>query len=158
MSSSAQDHGSAQSYRGTVGYISPEMYQARPAEINFRKCDIWALGLAVWEVLADGFRYTEYHQVESLLHQEKSISTPAKLSRSKEDFTGYSPTSRPGYEFFLISKHLCQLAVDRAELIRGVSAMSRALVKQIFRMSLQQDPTERCGDVSRLPFTYSKNR
>ena len=36
--------------------------------------------------------------------------------------------------------------------------MSLTLVKQIFRMSLQKDSMKRCGDVSKLPFTYSKHR
>lgn len=155
-----QVSGSAKQYMGTIGYIPPEIYQVEPTESNFQKYDIWALGLAVWETLAGGSRYTEDRRVKSLLRQETSRVSGINKGESKEDDTGRESASRPGFEFSLISEHLCQLAVDcaEAELRRKVSHMSQALVKRVFLMSLQRDPTKRCGDVSKLPFTYSKYR
>ena len=160
MNSSGQEFGSAQRYRGTIGYMPPELYQNDNLEINFPKCDIWALALLLWETLAGGSRYTENCEVESLLRQQSSQLSRTKESESMEDESGQEIVPRPGYGFFMISDQLCQLAVDFAEKeLRGeISPMSRALVKQIFRLSLEKDPSKRCGDVSRLPFTSSKHR
>ena len=160
MNSSGQAFGSAQSYRGTIGYMPPELYQNDNLEVSFPKCDIWALALLLWETLAGGSRYTENCEVESLLRQQTSQSSRTMESGSKEDESGQGVVQRPGFGFFLISEQLCQLAVDfvEEELRHKISPMSRALVKQIFRLSLQKDPIKRCGDVSRLPFTSSKHR
>ena len=80
----------------------------------------------------------------------------------KEDEVHRERNTRPDDEFLMISEHLCQLAVDfveaKFERLRNVNPMSVTLVKQILRMSLQKDPMKRCGDVSKLPFTYSKHR
>ena len=148
------------SYKGTVGYIPPEVYQNKPTAIDFRKCDIWALALAVWEILAGGTRYIEDPKVKSLLGRETTRASLTNQEQSNEDDTGRGHGSRPGNDFSLISEHLCQLAVDFAEveIKQKISPMSQALVKQIFRLSLQVDPIKRCGDVSKLPFTYSKHR
>ena len=137
-----------------------ELYETYNLEVRFPKCEIWALALLLWVTLACGSRYTENCKVESLLRQQTSSSSRTKESEPKEDGTGQEIVARPGYGFFLISEHLCQLAVDFAEdkLRHAISPMSRALVKQIFRLSLQKDPIKRCGNVSRLPFTSSKHR
>ena len=153
MTSLDQAFGSAQSYRGTVGYIPPEVYQDEPSNIDFAKCDIWALALVVWETLSGGSRYTEDRKVASL--RKTLRSSHAKENALKEDELYRERTSRPDYEFLMISEHLCQLAVDFVEVERrwSIDPMSLNLVKQIFRMSLQKDPIKRCGDVSKLPFT-----
>lgn len=149
-----------QSYKGTVGYIPPEIYQIKPSATDFRKCDIWALALAVWEILAGGTRYIEDPKVTSLLGREIPKASLTNQDQSDDDDTGREHGSRLGYGFSLISEHLCQLAVDfvEVEIKHEISPMSQALVKQIFRLSLQVDPIKRCGDVSKLPFTYSKHR
>ena len=149
-----------QSYRGTVGYIPPEVYQDEPSNIDFKKCDIWALALTVWETLSGGLRYTEDWKVASLLRTWRS--SHAKGNQTKEDEVQREHITRPDDEFLMISEHLCQLALDLvdAELRqwRSLNSMSLTPVKRIFRMSLQKDPRKRCGDVSKLPFSYSKHR
>ena len=149
-----------QSYKGTVGYIPPEIYQNKPTAVDYGKCDIWTLALAVWEILAGGRRYIENFEVISLLGRETARASLTNQEQSRENETGREHGSRPGHEFCLISEHLCQLAVDfaEAEMKQKISRMSQDLVKQIFRMCLQVDPIKRCGDVSKLPFAYSKHR
>ena len=160
MSSSEQAQGSVKLYRGTIGYIPPELYRDEPVELDFPKCDVWALALVLWETLAGGSQYFEDGKVDSLLQRETSKSFQRINPRSRDDESGKGTTFRPGYDFFLISEHLCHLAVDFAEseLRQKISPLSRALVEQIFRMALQKDPTKRCGDVSKHPFTSSKHR
>lgn len=130
--------------------------------LSFPKCDIWALALLLWETLAGGSRYTENSKVDSLLRQQASKVSEIKENKPKDHDSSQKTAFRPGYDFFLISENLCQLGIDFAEeeLKRNgeISPMSCTLVKQIFRLSLQKDPSKRCGDVSRLPFTYSKHR
>ena len=160
MISSDQAISSAQSYRGTDWYIPPEVYQDESSNIDFVKCDIWALALIVWEALSRGSRYTDDHKVASLL--EAWRSSPPKGNKIKEDGLRPERNTKVDDEFLMISEHLCQLAVDFVEAKfgpgRSIHPMSLSLVKQIFRMSLQKDPMKRCGDVSKLPFTYSKHR
>ena len=158
MTSLDQTFGSAQSYRGTVGYIPPELYQAEPSKIDLAKCDIWALALVAWETLSGGWRYTEDRKVASLIKTLRSSQPNGK--QLKEDELHRERMSGPEYESLMISGHLCQFAVDSVEGNLGlwIHPMSLILVKQIFRMSLQKDPRKRCGDVSKLPFTYSKHR
>ena len=158
MISLDQGFGSPQSYRGTVGYIPPEVYQAEPSNIDFVKCDIWALALVVWETLSDGSRYMEDRKLASLINTLRS-SHPNR-NQLKKDELHRERTSGPDYESLMISEHLCQFAVDfvEAELGPRIHPLSLVLIKQIFRMSLQKDPIKRCGDVSKLPFTYSKHR
>ena len=155
-----QAYGAAQSYRGTVGYIPPEVYQDEPSNIDFIKCDIWALALTVWEILSEGLRYTENRMVASLLTSWRS--SHAKGDQMKKDEGHRERNTRPDDEFLIVSEHLCQLAMDFVEAEfegrRSIDPMSLTLVKQILRMSLQKDPVKRCGDVSKLPFTYSKHR
>ena len=148
--------GSAQSYRGTVGYTPPEVYQEEG--IDFAKCDIWALGLVVWITLSGGSRYVEHPKVDCLLKALRS--SHAKADVWKEDIYRREPIPGPGYELFMISGHLCQLAVDFAEVEFGssINSLSLTLVKHTFRISLQKDPMKRCGDVSTMPFFYSKHR
>ena len=87
-------------------------------------------------------------------------SSHASEDALKEDTIHRERTSRPDYEFLMISEHLCQLSMEFADehWEWRIDPMSVTLVKQILRMSLQKDPTKRCGDVSKLPFTYSKHR
>ena len=158
--SSEQAHGLTQSYKGTVGYIPPEIYQNKPTAVDYGKCDIWTLALAVWEILADGRRYTENHEVIFLLDRETARASLTNQEQSREDENGREHSPRPGHEFCLISEHLCQLAVDsaEAEMKQNINRMSQDLVKSIFRLCLQVDPVKRCGDVSKLPFAYSDHR
>ena len=113
MTSSDQVFGLAQSYRGTDWYIPPEVYQDEPSNIDFAKCDIWALALIVWETLSGGSRYTEDHKVAFLL--EAWRSSPLKGNKTKEDGLRPERNTKVDDEVLMISEHLCQLAVDFVE-------------------------------------------
>lgn len=157
--SSEQSHGSIQSYKGTTGYIAPEIYNDQSLTIDFLRCDIWALALLVWETLAGGSRYTDDPKIHALIidNSPKSSQYPGKVAGDAKVEQG-SP-NQPGCEFAMISAHLCPIAVDFVDEqlkweLSGMSRESQDMVKRIFRSSLQVDPAKRCSSISKLPFTY----
>ena len=158
--SSQQAHGSIQSYKGTTGYIAPEIYNDQSLTIDFLRCDIWALALLVWETLAGGSRYTDDPKIHALIidNSPKSSQYPVKVAEDAKVKQG-SP-NQPGCKFAMISAHLCPIAMDFVDEqlkweLSGMSQLSRDMVKRIFRSSLQVDPAKRCSSISKLPFTYS---
>ena len=158
--SSEQSHGSSQFYRGTTGYIAPEIYSDRSLTIDFMKCDIWALALLVWETLAGGSRYMDIPKIHALIvdHSLKSSQYPGRVAEGAK--AGQGSPIQPGYEFAMISAQLCRTAVDFVDeqlqwKESGMSQLSGDMVKRIFRSSLEVDPAKRCSSISKLPFTYS---
>ncbi|KAL9052423.1 MAG: hypothetical protein Q9162_005392 [Coniocarpon cinnabarinum] len=63
----SQAYGAKQLYQGTAGYLAPELHRPVRQELEFSKCDMWALGLLVWETLADGRRYIDLPETQELL-------------------------------------------------------------------------------------------
>ena len=163
MLSLQQTRGSAQSYCGTRGYIAPELFQDSQESIDFVKCDVWALALLVLETLIGGLRYFDSPDIMFLI-QERAPSWSNSLSEERKNNELESESSqRPGYDIFTISDSLFQMASSIIDLEFQsnrilIHPMSQTMVKQIFRKSLQVDPSKRCGDVSRLPFTYSLHK
>jgi serine/threonine protein kinase len=74
------DQASVSHYRGTVGYAPSETYSSDTKYLNvdIRKCDLWALGLACWEILANGVPY-----YETLIVQEASSTTISTTASSQ---------------------------------------------------------------------------
>lgn len=159
MFSPEQANGSVQSYRGTTGYLAPELYQSNPTNIDFRKCDIWALALLFWETLLGGSRYSENSKIQEL--KEQIDSNSQSTGTTNEEQKGEDGTSNNGqsYANFLISEQLAPIAISFVDtaLRCQLSDLERGFVKGILRTSLQVDPERRCGDVSKLPFVYSKH-
>ncbi len=158
--SSEQSHGSIQSYRGTPGYLAPEIYTDRSLTIDFLRCDIWALALLVWETLAGGSRYMDNPKIHALVIDTSSKSSPHLGTVADDAQVEQGSPIQLGYEFAMISAHLCPIAVDFVDeqlkwSLSGMSKLSREMVKRIFRSSLQVDPAKRCSSISKLPFTYS---
>ena len=158
--SSQQAHGASQTYCGTRGYLAPEMMEINNAASDFIKCDIWALGLLVWETWLDGVRYFDSPEAVGLV-KEREMELSRSLSVEGENTDSHHVSSvGTRNDLFIIQDALCPLAMKSIDIQAtnhqaGVVPMSRNLVKQVLRLSLQVDPSRRCGDVSRLPFTYS---
>ena len=155
-----QSHDSIQSYRGTTGYLAPEIYRDQCLTIDFLKCDIWALALLVWETLAGGSRYMDNPKIHALLIDNSTKSSQYLRTGTKNTKVEQRSPIQPGYEFAMISAHLRPIAVDFVEeqlkrSLSGMSQLSQDMVKYIFRSSLQDDPARRCSSISKLPFTYS---
>ena len=127
---------------------------------DYIKCDIWALGLLVWETWLDGARYFDSPEVVGLIRESESgTSHTASVEATN---TGSHHVSSLGNHnsLFFIRDALCHLAMETIDLKATINQskivpMSRSLLKQVLRLSLQVDPSKRCGNVSRLPFTYS---
>ena len=89
----------------------------------------------------------------SLIASKKQATTRPSMSARSGD-----TETRPGHDTYSISESLSAIAmkvVDMKATGYDISLMSKILLKQIFHLSLQVDTIRRCGDISRLPFTYS---
>ena len=160
MLSSEQVHGSKQTYWGTRGYVAPELFENKESPIDFIKCDIWALALLLWETLAGGSRYFNDSNVLSLITSKQQANTESSISARSDD-TEQASASRPGHDVYSISDSLSAVAstvVDKKAEGSGISLMSKNMLKQIFHLSLQVNTLKRCGDISRLPFTYGTRK
>ena len=129
---------------------------------DFIKCDIWALALLTWETLVGGSRYFDDPEIQALIEKKKIESSQTGLMDRVESGAERESSVRPGRDIFMIAGQLCQMAMHRVQLelskTSDVNRMSKAMVTAIFRLSLQVDQTKRCGDVSRLPFTYINHK
>ncbi|KAJ5178874.1 hypothetical protein N7492_002084 [Penicillium capsulatum] len=112
-------------YLGTTIYNAPEVAEQRnrpiPAD-QLHKCDIWAFGLCVWEILADGRVYTHGNAHDN------------QQSPSRFDVS-----------------HLQSLAMVFLEsmVIPGVG-FERGFLRPLLHDTLQVDPNQRISDLSRL--------
>jgi serine/threonine protein kinase len=73
-----------QKYGGTLAYNAPEIAKSHGLEyesLNFRKCDVWALGLLCWEALDNGSPYYKSTRIQDLI----AITRTDSSSRSPSD-------------------------------------------------------------------------
>ncbi|KAF2806412.1 kinase-like protein, partial [Mytilinidion resinicola] len=89
-----------QRYGGTLVYNAPEVQQSRHSNsptLNFRKCDMWSLGLLCWEVFRDGnpyFRCDLIHQrIDSARGTSGATSTNSDHTMSSTDLDDLVQTS-----------------------------------------------------------------
>ena len=160
MLTTQQAHGSKQTYWGTRGYVAPEILENPEAPIDLIKCDIWALALLLWETLASGSRYFDNPDVISLIADQQRANSGTSMSARSSDIEQGSLT-KSDHDIYSIRGSLSAIATEVVDVKAegsGISLMSRNMLKQIFHLSLQVDTTRRCGDISKLPFTYNVHK
>jgi ankyrin repeat protein/serine/threonine protein kinase len=154
----------SQQYWGTTLYLPPEalFQKSRPIPLELlHKCDIWAYGLALWEILADG---RLYFQESWCLN-----STFLRSTALEESFqSAYVETSLPDtgsleasgldaernllYQFKRFDlKHLSDLAQSFVANICPVSDWRRNFLKPLMKLTLNPEPSKRLSDLTRSP-------
>lgn len=145
-----------QRYGGTLAYNAPEIldkgHKTRE-NINFRKCDVWSLGLACWEILIDGKAY--YHTADV----EDSILTSQKRSAPNPTPPPSNPPSQ-GSSSALVEElvHITpQLAgISCKEIMGRISdTLTPREIRRLhflFNACLEPDATKRLADIPQLPF------
>ena len=143
-----------QRYGGTLAYNAPEILGEQRHtrdNVNFRKCDVWSLGLLCWEVLIDGHAYYHNSDVQQgIISQQRSASHSTTSS-------SYNPSQASSAsileELIIIAPQLvdiaCQDVSKRVDGMLSSREIDRLLF--LFRKCLQSDPEKRLVDIPLLP-------
>jgi serine/threonine protein kinase len=149
-----------QRYGGTLAYNAPEILdrdRAAREHINFRKCDIWSLGLSCWEILIDGGAY--YHTTDV----EDCILSSSKRSDSYPTPPPSNPPSQASSaslvdELVKITPQLIDISCRQISGITNDTLTTRetSRLHQLFKQCLEPDPARRLADIPLLPFFHGQ--
>ncbi|KAK2796459.1 hypothetical protein FQN51_009348 [Onygenales sp. PD_10] len=160
FTASVPDEGSY--YYGTVRYNAPEVAAQHDEPIppdQLHKCDIWAFGLCVWEILADGQVYSQSNQLDvsvdnkspSPVGQQDNLGSGDQVALRMEGHNGEA-FSHSKYHF----KELAKQFVNSLD-ISG-HGLEKNMLRGLFERTLQNDPGERMSDLSRLPILATPSK
>lgn len=125
------------------------------------KCDIWAYGLLVWEILADGALYFKHNwrhdrtYAKPVINTSRSDIVPILGSTGSGDSPVARTSLKPEDELVFGAfdvKHLQSLACDFVNQISYVDVkFEKGLLRGLFKTTLQLNPSCRPSDLSVLP-------
>lgn len=179
-----------QKYGGTLAYNAPEIARCHGSDyksLNFRKCDVWALGLLCWEALDNGSPYYKSERIQELIALNKTDSrsgwhsseAPSQSSTavgnnstsatktSTSASKGSSGTSRGTastaesilHSLSTLSDRLQSVALDflDSEAVGDLYSFEKGKLRELFQATLDVDPEKRVADIPMLPLLL-KNR
>lgn len=152
-------------YGGTLAYNAPEVSatdERLEKSLDFRKCDIWSLGLLCWEVLRDGQEFYTHPEIQKVVTStaselrssntlvETSGLTSAKTSSQFSNSTLVAELETAASTFAGLA---CEEANDLAASELSYSTTEKLM--KLFRLSLCAYPEDRVADIAFLPFSLS---
>lgn len=148
-------------YVGTTLYNAPEVAKQKHTPIeweNLHKCDIWAYGLLVWEILADGEIYfkRKWRHDPNFARTTKEALSGTTVGDSRSPTTGegtQEESIQPEEEGVMgtfDSRHLGNLAIQYVNAMK-LPNFERGSLGPLFKLTLQEDPALRLSDLNRLP-------
>lgn len=158
----------SQQYWGTTLYLPPEALSQEshpiPPEL-LHKCDIWAYGLTLWEILADGHRYFDESWClnSSFLRSTapEEAAQPSNVETSLPDTdsleaSGLNADRNLLYQFKRFDlKHLSDLGQSYVDRICPMSDWRRNFLKPLMKLTLNAEPSKRISDLMRSPIISS---
>jgi serine/threonine protein kinase len=159
-----------QKYGGTLAYNAPEISKAHGADyisLNFRKCDVWALGLLCWESLDNGSPYYKSERMQELIALHKTDSRSASLNSAGQS-KGSAGTSKTSGErskgtasttesilgsLPLLADRLQEAALDflQSGAVEDLYSSEKGKIRKLFRATLDVEPDKRVADIPMLP-------
>jgi len=142
-------------------YNAPEVARQKQTPIeweNLHKCDIWAYGLLVWEVLANGEIYfkRKWRHDPNFARTTREALSVTTLGDSRSPITGEGTREESiqpeeeGVMGTFDSKHLRNLAIQFVNTMT-FPIFEKGCLGPLFRLTLQEDPALRLSDLNRLP-------
>ena len=125
---------------------------------DFRKCDLWALGLACWELVAGGTPYYEDARVQAALVASSSDLVSPTVSGMNSRAGSHSNNESIRRKLRTITDQIPGIALDSVEeIISGfVGPEIRSWCSTFFDSLLAQDPDKRSAEVLHLPIFYDR--
>ena len=160
----SSEQASLNQYRGTVGYAPPETYisDIRGPAVDIRKCDLWALGLACWEILAHGVPYYDIAIVQEALSTTISATTSPDLSGTtlrSEGYSGMGSKWRNLKKLYELNSQLSSLAqrfTSTKVFESNKYPYQQRMCNTFFSGLLDPDPFKRSALVIHLPLFYDR--
>lgn len=143
-----------QRYGGTLAYNAPEILgEQRYARdnVNFRKCDVWSLGLLCWEVLIDGQAYYHNSDVQQGFISQRTSTSNSTAASSYDPNQALSTSILE--ELSIIAPQLVDIACrDVTKRIKNVlSSREIDRLSFLFQKCLEPDAEKRLVDIPLLP-------
>lgn len=158
-------------YGGTLAYNAPEISTRNDIEgetLNFRKCNVWSLGLLAWETLRDGHPYYHHKKVQQAVssHQSASLSSIKPTSYVTSTQTSQSTaTLMPSQgsmativeELQATAPLLAGIACENMQELADVHLSRRAIETfcGTFQKTLSVSVEERVADFPSLPMLWT---
>jgi len=154
-----------QKYGGTLAYNAPEIAKSYGLEyklLNFRKCDVWTLGLLYWEALDNSSPYYKSTRIQDLIAITKTDSSSrspsdhsasaSKGSTSISKGTASTPESILGSLSTLASR-LQEVGIDflDSKSVGDLYTFEKGKLCKLFQATLDMDPDHRVADIPMLP-------
>ena len=158
------EEASVKQYRGTFGYTPPEtcFSDSRYSALDIRKCDLWALGLACWEILANGVPYYETTIVQEALSSTTPATTSLELSGTTLRSDGYRDDEyrlsdlekvyQVSSQLSLLVQRYIETSIDEIRLGTDQQRMSTSFFNDL----LNPDPFKRSAQAFHLSLFYNK--
>jgi serine/threonine protein kinase len=150
-----------QRYGGTLAYNAPELLGERHARnnLNFRKCDVWSLGLLCWEVLLDGHAYYHSSDVQNTILSSQQRSTISQPTSSSINPSMASSTASLLEELGIIAPQLATIACHEVALkVQGaLTDRETDRLRFLFDRCLETDPEKRLADLPLLPLLNKRD-
>ncbi|KAJ5286974.1 hypothetical protein N7478_002660 [Penicillium angulare] len=151
-------------YVGTTLYNAPEVANQKNQPIpleQLHKCDIWAFGLCVWEILADGEIYFKHNwRTDPVYHAPPSYTSPTSPVDQKsheeipigEDNAKKDENEEENVLGNFDLHHTKTLALDfvNSMNIPGIG-FEKGYLRPLLNGTLCNDPTKRMSDLSCTP-------
>lgn len=141
-------------------YEPPETHSASSVSFptDFRKCDLWALGLACWELVAGGKPYYEDARIQAALVASSTDLVSPTVSGTNSGAGSHSNNESVRRKLRTIAEQIPGIALDSVEdIISGSAAPEiRAWCSKFFASLLAQDPDSRSAEALHLPIFHDR--
>lgn len=153
-----EDDDSQRRYGGTMAYNAPEISSdevCKHGRIDYRKCDIWSLGLLCWEILNNGQSYYQRPRVVDITRESSDTWNSTQSDSAVDSNTSHHHSTTPFLtRLMYVKPRLIEIVCEdlSEELGPQLTQMMLQNLLSLFWRCLAAEPGNRAADVPSLPF------